>query len=218
MKYPINLDLSKRIVIETSGEVWGDTPSKNVQRIILERELPESGVATSLVRYAPGSSFPKHVHALGEELYVVEGEFVDESGVYPAGTYLRNPAGSSHSPKSDRGCVLFVKLGGHGEKIDNSITIDSYKSPWISGHGGLLVKPLYTSGTVGTALVKWSAGEKFIPHRHFGGEEIFVLSGEFIDEHGRYPSGTWIRNPHLSSHHPHVEVETVILVKTGHLV
>ena len=63
----------------------------------------------------------------------------------------------------------------------------------------------------------WPAGEKFQPHRHFGGEEIYVLSGEFMDEYERYPMGTWIRNPHDSTHHPYVEQETIILVKTGHL-
>ena len=51
----------------------------------------------------------------------------------------------------------------------------------------------------------------------FPGEEIFVLSGEFCDEHGRYPAGTWIRSPHLSQHHPFVDKETIIWVKTGHL-
>ena len=55
-------------------------------------------------------------------------------------------------------------------------------------------------------------------HQHWGGEEIFVLSGTFKDEHGVYPTGTWLRNPHLSRHHPFVEDETIILVKVGHLV
>ena len=64
---------------------------------------------------------------------------------------------------------------------------------------------------------KWPAGERFIPHRHWGGEEIFVLTGEFIDEHARYPAGTWMRSPHLSAHCPYVEQETIIFVKTGHL-
>jgi hypothetical protein len=44
-----------------------------------------------------------------------------------------------------------------------------------------------------------------------------VLSGTFRDEHGTYPKGTWIQSPHLSAHHPFVEEETVIFVKTGHL-
>jgi hypothetical protein len=38
-----------------------------------------------------------------------------------------------------------------------------------------------------------------------------------MDEHGRYPTGTWFQSPHLSTHHPFVEEETVIFVKTGHL-
>ena len=69
-----------------------------------------------------------------------------------------------------------------------------------------------------TALVKWPKGERFIPHKHWGGEEILVLSGEFKDEYGTYPEKTWIRSPHLSTHHPFVTEETIILVKTGHLL
>ncbi|MCL5796830.1 MAG: cupin domain-containing protein, partial [Gammaproteobacteria bacterium] len=59
--------------------------------------------------------------------------------------------------------------------------------------------------------------EVFQPHRHYGGEEIVVLSGVFQDEHGTYPMHTWMRSPHLSQHHPFVTEPTVILVKTGHL-
>ena len=28
--------------------------------------------------------------------------------------------------------------------------------------------------------------EHFLPHKHWGGEEIFVLSWIFMDEHGTY--------------------------------
>ena len=67
------------------------------------------------------------------------------------------------------------------------------------------------------ALVKWPQGERFQPHRHFGGEEILVLSGRFKDEHGEYPAMTWMRSPHMSQHFPFVDEPTVIWVKTGHL-
>ena len=77
--------------------------------------------------------------------------------------------------------------------------------------------PLHIFNSSETALVKWPKGEKFLPHSHFGGEEIFVLSGVFKDEHGEYPEGTWLRSPHLSQHHPWVDEETIIFVKTGHL-
>ncbi len=77
--------------------------------------------------------------------------------------------------------------------------------------------PLHSYKGESTALVKWPKGERFQLHRHFGGEEVFVIKGEFIDEYGRYPKGTWIRSPHLSEHNPYVEEETIILVKVGHL-
>jgi anti-sigma factor ChrR (cupin superfamily) len=51
----------------------------------------------------------------------------------------------------------------------------------------------------------------------FSGEEIYVISGEFIDEKVRYPTGSWIRNPHMSVHNPYVEQDSIILVKVGHL-
>ena len=50
-----------------------------------------------------------------------------------------------------------------------------------------------------------------------GGEEIVVISGNFIDEHGEYPAGTWLRSPHMSKHFPRVEEETLIYVKVGYL-
>ena len=87
----------------------------------------------------------------------------------------------------------------------------------MSGQGGLEVMPLHEHIHEHTALVKWPKGEIFKPHSHFGGEEVFVVSGTFSDEHGQYPEGTWLRSPHLSKHHPYVEEETIIWVKTGHL-
>jgi anti-sigma factor ChrR (cupin superfamily) len=57
-----------------------------------------------------------------------------------------------------------------------------------------------------------------MPHRHWGGEEILVLDGVFEDEHGRYPTGSWLRSPHQSEHHPFTGPDgALIYVKTGHL-
>ena len=68
------------------------------------------------------------------------------------------------------------------------------------------------------AVVRWAPGTYFNPHRHFGGEEIFVIDGVFEDEHGRYPKGTWLRSPHMSAHKPFSVEGCTILVKTGHLL
>ena len=68
------------------------------------------------------------------------------------------------------------------------------------------------------AVVRWAPGTYFNPHRHFGGEEIFVIDGVFEDEHGRYPEGTWLRSPHMSAHKPFSVEGCTIFVKTGHLL
>jgi anti-sigma factor ChrR (cupin superfamily) len=78
--------------------------------------------------------------------------------------------------------------------------------------------PLHEYKTEHAAMVKWQPDTQFNAHRHWGGEEIFVIDGVFYDEFGSYPKGTWIRSPHLSEHKPFTKKEgALIFVKTGHL-
>ncbi len=213
----LNMNFNQRVVINTTEQAWQASPSKTVWRKPLEREAQESGHTTSVVKYDAGASFNQHSHPLGEEILVLEGLFSDEHGDYPAGTYIRNPPGSKHSPFSREGCVILVKLNQFNSADLEEVRIDTTSTPWLPGQGGLQVMPLHNFEHEHVALVKWPVGEVFKPHRHFGGEEIFVLSGTFKDEHGSYGKGSWLRNPHLSQHHPYVDEETVIWVKTGHL-
>lgn len=213
----LNMDFAKAVVIETAAMEWLGSPADGVGRKPLERENPESGHTTSIVRFAPGSYFPRHTHPMGEEIFVLDGVFSDENGDYGAGSYLRNPPGSAHSPFSKEGCTLFVKLDQFDTRDQTTVHIDTLTTPWQAGIGGLQMMSLHEFEHEHVALVKWPTGERFQPHRHFGGEEIFVLSGTFRDEHGSYPAGTWMRSPHMSEHFPYVEEETVIWVKTGHL-
>jgi anti-sigma factor ChrR (cupin superfamily) len=213
----LNMDFSRQAVINTNELDWSPSRLAGVTRKPLAREAAESGHATSIVRYEPGSKFDEHTHPQGEEIFVLEGIFSDESGDFGPGTYIRNPPGSSHSPYSEPGCVIFVKLQQFEPDDSASVRIDTHSTNWFQGAGNLQVMPLHQFNGEHTALVKWPAGERFLPHRHMGGEEILVLSGKFLDEHGQYPALTWLRSPHLSEHFPYVEEETTILVKTGHL-
>ena len=218
MKFPYNLDYSKRSVVDTSKKAMEPSSLAGVERIPLERERPESGIATSVVRYEAGAAFSEHSHPGGEEIFVLEGEFADEFGVYSAGTYIRNPPGSHHSPFSRTGCKLFVKLNQFQPGDSKRVVIDTTQKEWLPGYGDLKVMPLADFDSESTALVNWPEGAAFTRHTHFGGEEIFVLEGTFIDEKGEYPTGTWIRSPHLSSHDPFVKEGCTILVKTGHML
>ncbi|NEZ55720.1 cupin domain-containing protein [Adonisia turfae] len=65
----------------------------------------------ALVKWAPGTTFQQHHHWGGEEIFVLEGTFADEQGVYPQGTWLRNPPDSVHMPFSEEGCLMYVKTG-----------------------------------------------------------------------------------------------------------
>jgi anti-sigma factor ChrR (cupin superfamily) len=217
ISHSINMDFSQRVVINTHNLEWDKSPAEGVWRKRLAREAAERGHATSIVKYDAGASFSYHPHPLGEEILVLSGVFSDETGDYPAGTYIRNPEGFSHAPFSEQGCELLVKLHQFQASDLGLVRIDSQNTPWLPGQGQLQVMPLYQHLTESSALVYWPAGCKFQPHRHFGGEEIYVISGEFIDELGHYPAGTWLRSPHLSQHNPYVEQDTVIWVKTGHL-
>jgi anti-sigma factor ChrR (cupin superfamily) len=213
----INMNFSERVVITTPDIEWQPSPAKGVWRKRLERESEESGHTTSIVKYEAGSYFKEHGHPGGEEILVLEGVFSDEHGDYGPGAYIRNPPGSTHSPFSKEGCTILVKLNQFATDDLKQLRIDTESGEWLEGIGGLQVMPLHTFDTEHVALVKWPRNQKFQPHRHFGGEEIFVISGEFRDEYGCYPQGTWIRSPHMSQHDPYVNKETVIWVKTGHL-
>ena len=215
----INADETQRCVVNSEQLAWIASPQSQVRRRLLARDGGEVARATSIVRYAPGARFTAHLHALGEEILVLEGTFSDELGDYGPGSYLKNPPGSSHAPFSVDCCTLVVKLRPLQSQDSELVVVDTRRARWRQGMvEGLTVLPLSEFGTTHTALVRWAPGTFFNPHRHYGGEEIFVVEGVFEDEHGRYPQGCWIRSPHLSQHQPFSREGCLILVKTGHLL
>ena len=96
----INADFSRRAAAHADQLPWQPSPMAGVERRMLDRLGGEVARATSLVRYAPDSSFSAHTHGGGEEFIVLDGVFRDEHGDYPPGTYVRNPPTSSHTPGS----------------------------------------------------------------------------------------------------------------------
>lgn len=214
----LHADLSQAVWLDTPALAWIPSPMRGVERRLLDRRGEERARATSLVRYAPGSRFERHRHDGGEEILVLDGTFSDEHGDYPAGTYLRNPVGSSHTPFSRGGCTLLVKLMQMHPADQRRLVLDTSSDLWQSGLvEGLEVMPLHGFGSEQVALVRWAPGTRFQPHSHPGGEEILVLDGVFQDEHGRYPAGSWLRNPPGSVHGPWSDSGCTIWVKTGHL-
>ena len=100
----INLDFTKKVVIETTQQPWINSPMAGVKRKPLARSEDEVHI-TSIVEYAAGSYFSEHTHPQGEDIFVLEGTFSDQDGDSPAGTYIRNPPNSRHTPFSEQGSL-----------------------------------------------------------------------------------------------------------------
>jgi anti-sigma factor ChrR (cupin superfamily) len=214
----INADLGQRAVVHSEELPWIDSPLPGVQRRMLERDGGEVARATSVVRYAPDSSFDAHTHGGGEEFLVLDGVFSDEHGDFGPGMYVRNPPGSRHTPRSAKGCTILVKLRQMDPEDQEYVRIDTTTAPWQPGPiAGVAVLPLFERESERVALLKLAPGTRLGRHEHQGGEETFVLEGAFEDELGRYPKGAWLRNPPGSAHAPFSEEGCVLYVKTGHL-
>ena len=211
----LNMDISRRVVIDTVQADWVKSPIPGVWRKPLAREEAERGHATSIVRYDAGARFSTHDHPLGEEILVLSGTFSDETGDFPAGTYFRNPPGFRHAPFSEPGCLILVKL--HQFQPDDSahICIDTNTATWRPGSPEMLA--LHQHGTETVALLRFSAGASVPRHQHPAGEELYIISGRLSDDSGSYSAGTWIRNPPGSAHSIQAEEDTVAWIKAGHL-
>lgn len=219
----INADLSKRALARTSEMAWTASPAPGVERKMLDRDGAEVARATSMVRFAPGSSFPHHQHGAGEEYLVLEGTFSDQDGDYPAGTYVRHPPGSQHASSSAEGCVIFVKLrqmsdGGEPNLVVET-GVDFAAGEWLERAAGVESLPLFTADSGGERvfLTRFAPGARFPHHDHPGGEEVLVLEGALEDEDGHYPTGTWLRCPPGSAHAPFSAAGCTLWVKVGHL-
>ena len=216
----LRADLSQRAVVTPADYEWVDSPMPGVQRMMLDRDGGEVARATSLVRYAPNSTFSAHTHGGGEEFLVLEGEFGDEHGRYGAGVYARNPIGTSHSPGvGAAGALILVKLHQFSTTDTAHFTLDTRAAPFQPGAvPGVDALQLHQHGSELVRLVRFAPNLEFPGHDHPGGEELFVVQGSLHDEHGDYPEGSWVRSPVGSSHHASSGPEGCLLwIKTGHL-
>ncbi|MDN3453968.1 MULTISPECIES: cupin domain-containing protein [unclassified Psychrobacter] len=215
----INADFSQRASLASEDHHWIQSPQNGVERVMLDRVGAEKARATSLVRYAPNSYFPHHLHPGGEEILVLSGTFSADDTHYPAGWYLRNPPSSGHRPYSDEGAVIFVKLRQMSSNETHHVAIDTYNDANWQQRGNRRICPLFSDGVERVSLQRINAGELLFIEAVDGGAEILVVAGELIEGEQVYKQDSWIRLP-IAEHVPikaGVEGATIYL-KTGHLV
>ena len=192
----LNADFSKRAVVHAAQLDWVASPMPGVDRRMLDRLGDEVARATSIVRYAPESSFSAHTHTGGEEFFVLDGVFQDEHGDFPAGTYVRNPPRSKHTPGSAPGCTILVKLWQFAPDDPTFARIDTNKMAFVdvAGREGVEVMPLFRDDREDVSLERWAAGAT-IPLDAPNGMEIFVLDGGFTEGGEDFAGHSWLRLP-----------------------
>ena len=215
----INADFSQRVVVRAQEVDWVASPMAGVERKMLDRIGDEVARATTIVRYAPQSAFSPHTHDGGEEFFVLEGVFSDEHGDFPAGSYIRNPPTSSHTPGSEEGCTILVKLHQFDPADRTHVRIATQKLQGVldAERSGVRVSPLFADARELVRIEEWAPNaEVSLPVP--GGLEVFVLEGGFSEGGDQLGVYDWLRLP------PGAVLNAVALnggariwVKTGHL-
>ncbi|TNE29981.1 MAG: cupin [Alphaproteobacteria bacterium] len=215
----INSDFSVPVALHADRVEWQPSPMPGVDRRMLDRIGAEVARATSIVRYAPQSSFSEHTHNGGEEFIVLEGTFQDEHGDYPAGTYVRNPIGTHHIPRSDDGCTIFVKLWQFDARDNRQFAVDlSAVLPMQDGdHPNFARQLLHQFEDEHVWLEFWPAGSTGVIEAE-SGAELLVLEGGLEFDGETFERNDWIRLPVGHSAEMISGPDGArIWVKTGHL-
>lgn len=192
----INADFSRRVAVHAARLAWVPSPMAGVERRMLDRIGDEVARATSIVRYAPGSRFSPHTHGGGEEFLVLEGIFQDEHGEFPAGSYVRNPPTTRHTPSSAIGCVLFVKLWQFDPADRKEVKANTAEMAYeaAANRPGVELLCLFRDDREDVRLERWMPGAAIalnVP----GGAELLVLEGGFDEGGESFEPLSWLRLP-----------------------
>jgi len=192
----VNANFNERVSVHAAELPWKASPMPGVERRMLDRLGDEVARATTIVRYAPKSHVSPHVHTGGEEFFVLEGVFQDEHGDFSAGSYIRNPPKSKHTPGSELGCTIFVKLWQFDLADRTHLRIDTSKMAFIPDRerAGVEIMPLFLDNREDVRLERWAPGAK-VALDASGGMEVLVLAGSFSEWGEAFMLQSWLRPP-----------------------
>ncbi|AYG59121.1 cupin domain-containing protein [Rhizobium jaguaris] len=191
----LNEDFSKRVIVHAAKLDWVPSPAKGVERRMLFRIGEEKALATSIVRYAPESSFSHHEHPGGEEFFVLDGVFQDGSGDFPAGTYVRNPPGTGHAPKSDGGCTILVKLWQFKANDRERIVRRPGEGTKGAARPGVASAEILFDGSNELVMLEEWQPNADVEVANPNGLELLVVEGAFTESGDFLDRWSWLRLP-----------------------
>jgi anti-sigma factor ChrR (cupin superfamily) len=215
---PVNNNLGSRAVAKSQSLTWYQTIYSGISFGCFESDPSvQEHPVTMLTRFAPKGHFNLHGHPGGEEILVLEGNFEDETGIHPPGTYMLNPEGFVHRPYSKAGCLTFVKLRQHGGKQRQQVRTNIFARDWQPGIlPRIQVLPVYEQAGFSEKVwfERWRAGTRLPQVCESEVKEIFVVAGTWSDEFGQYPVHSWLRYPPHQPYCPASPTGCLIYVKT----
>ncbi|MEP1354000.1 MAG: cupin domain-containing protein [Tateyamaria sp.] len=212
----LNADFSERVVVHSDALEWQASPMKGVDRRMLDRIGGEVARATTIVRYAPDSHFSAHTHTGGEEFIVLDGVFQDEHGDYPAGTYVRNPPTTKHTPGSKPGCTIFVKLWQFDMDDRNQFRKNMAEELGAKVDG--VASAILHKDERETVSFHHMDASSILDVTAAGGIEVLMISGSVTAKGDMLRKGSWLRIPEGQSLTAVAgEDRAQVWIKTGHL-
>lgn len=212
-------DFSQRELVHAPQVEWLASPMPGVDRRMLDRIGDEVARATTIVRYAPNSHFSAHTHTGGEEFIVLEGVFQDEHGDFPVGSYVRNPPTTSHTPGSEQGCTIFVKLWQFDMADRHQMVVNMNEAALTPApdRQGVSILPLFADERETVVMEQWDAGAEIAMDLP-GGGEFLVLEGSFSDGDDLLEKHSWLRLPQGAAFAATAgELGAKVWMKKGHL-
>ena len=212
----INADFKKKTVVNSEELEWIASPMPGVDRRMLDRIGGEVARATSIVRYAPNSKFSAHEHTGGEEFIVLDGVFQDEHGDYPVGTYVRNPPTTSHTPGSEPGCTIFVKLWQF-DLNDRTQFRKNMADELAAPVNGVATALLHKDDREEVTYAHIDANTAFT-NADAGGIELLIIGGSLKVSGEILPKGGWLCLPEGQALNAAAGSDGAkVWMKTGHL-
>ncbi|MFY0616035.1 cupin domain-containing protein [Shimia sp.] len=212
----LNAEFDARVLVHSDAIDWITSPMPGVDRRMLDRIGNEVARATTIVRYAPDSHFSAHTHTGGEEFIVLDGVFQDEHGDFPEGTYVRNPPTTSHTPGSELGCTIFVKLWQFD--MDDRTQFRKQMADELGAPvDGVAKAVLHKDDREEVSYYHLDPGAE-LTVKEPGGIEVLMIAGSMSEGGDELRKGSWLRLPEGTPLNAVSGAQGAkVWMKTGHL-
>lgn len=120
LKQYLDYPIAELIAIAQAQKKWTPLPSpEDAMRSTLKTDAANRQVAF-FIRAPKAGALPRHHHATGEVVLVLEGDFESNGVVYQVGDRLVSPGNSQHKPTT-QGCLVLCISSIDDERLEDSL-------------------------------------------------------------------------------------------------